>query len=240
MILPAECVVVIPCLNEGPGIAALVASVRLLLPNVIVVDDGSGDATATLAANAGAEVVRHAHTRGKGAALKTGWQRAVERGFAWALTMDGDGQHSVADIPAFLSAAATGKADLIVGNRLANPARMPWLRRRVNQWMSRRLSRAAGIDLPDSQCGFRMMRLGVWQNLSLRAEHFEIESELLLAFIARDCQVRFIPVQTIYAGERSKINPFVDTWRWFRWWGLVRGRPAPSVTTNPAPFHASP
>ena len=117
---------------------------------------------------------------------------------------------------------AEGKADLIVGNRFANPAPMPWLRRRVNQWMSARLSLAAGIPLPDSQCGFRMMRLSAWQTLSLRAEHFEVESEVLLALVARGHAVQFIPVRTIYASERSKINPVVDTWRWLRWWRFVR------------------
>jgi hypothetical protein len=138
------------------------------------------------------------------------------------MTMDGDGQHAPADIPAFLSAAGIGNADLIVGNRLANPEGMPWLRLRVNQWMSRRLSRVAGIDLPDSQCGFRLMKLSAWSTLSLQAEHFEIESESLLAFIARGYAVQFVPVRTIYGSERSKIDPVRDTLRWFRWWRTAR------------------
>ena len=138
--------------------------------------------------------------------------------------MDGDGQHAVGDIPAFLSAVADGKADLVVGNRMANSDRMPWLRRQVNQWMSRRLSRVAGLALPDSQCGFRLMKLSAWSTLSLQADHFEIESEVLLAFIARGYVVRFVPVQRIYGSERSKINPFRDTWRWFRWWGQAGKR----------------
>ena len=136
--------------------------------------------------------------------------------------MDGDGQHAPEDIPAFLSAVAIGSADLVVGNRLANPGRMPWLRLRVNQWMSRRLSRAAGVSLPDSQCGFRLMRLSAWSTLSLKADHFEIESETLLAFVAGGYAVQFIPVRTIYGSERSKIDPVRDTWRWFRWWRRAR------------------
>src|SRR5258708_7750816 len=115
---PADCVVVIPCLNEARAIAPLVTAARRYLPQVIVVDDGSGDDTAKQAEGAGAEVVRHSRTWGKGAALDTGWVRAMERGFKWALTLDGDGQHAPDDIPAFLSAAVGGGVDLVVGNRM--------------------------------------------------------------------------------------------------------------------------
>ncbi|MDB6023716.1 MAG: hypothetical protein JWQ04_3573, partial [Pedosphaera sp.] len=202
----------------------------------IVVDDGSNDATAALATQAGAEVLRHQRSRGKGAALNTGWQRAVERGFSWALAMDGDGQHLAADIPTFLSEAVEERADLIVGNRFGNPGAMPWLRRAVNQWMSRRLSRAAGIPLPDSQCGFRLMRLGAWSRLNLQAEHFEVESEVLLAFAAKGFAVRFVPVQTIYGTERSKIDPVRDTWRWFRWWAGARGGNQKRTSEMPCPI----
>ena len=229
---PSDCVVVIPCLNEGAGIISLVRAVQRVIADVIVVDDGSRDGTGELAAQAGAEVIRWEQTQGKGAALKKGWQRASERGFAWVLTMDGDGQHAPEDIPAFLSAAAVGKAELVVGNRLANPGQMPWLRLRVNQWMSRRLSRAAGTPLPDSQCGFRLMKLSAWSTLTLKADHFEIESETLLAFIAHGYAVQFIPVRTIYAGERSKIDPVRDTWRWFRWWRRARENVPKGMSTT--------
>ena len=219
---PAECAVVIPCMDEADAIFPLVESVRRQVAHVIVVDDGSTDATAALAAKAGAEVLRHDTMRGKGAALNTGLRHAATRGFAWALTMDGDGQHAPDDIPAFLSEARHGNADLVVGNRMSNAARMPWLRRRANEWMSRRLSSVAGVLLPDSQCGFRLVRLSAWSGLSIRAAHFEVESETLLAFIAAGFSVKFIPVQTIYKSERSKIHPVRDTVRWFRWWSQAR------------------
>jgi len=200
----------------------LVREIRKQLATVIVVDDGSNDGTGTLAAEAGAEVIRHDGPQGKGAALRAGWGRAVERGFSWALSMDGDGQHAAADITTFLASAGQGRAALVVGNRMPDAAAMPWLRRKVNRWMSRRLSRVAGCELPDSQCGFRLMRLDVWRQLELRTTHFEIESELLLAFVAAGQGVEFVPIQVLYKTEQSKISPWRDTWRWFRW--LLVGR----------------
>jgi glycosyltransferase involved in cell wall biosynthesis len=220
-----QCAAVIPCLNEAATIAALVQEVRQYLSIVIVVDDGSIDETASQAEAAGAEVIHHAATQGKGAALDTGWRRAAERGCCWALSMDGDGQHAAADIPKFLACAERGSAPLIVGNRMdaSGAAAMPWLRRRVNQWMSRRLSLLAGQALPDTQCGFRLMDLRVWRALKLSTRHFEIESELLLSFLAGGHAIEFVPIQVIYKSEQSKIHPVQDSWRWFRWWRATKG-----------------
>jgi glycosyltransferase involved in cell wall biosynthesis len=217
-----ECAVVIPCADEAAAIYSVVESARRFLPEVIVVDDGSSDTTGDLAVKAGAEVIRRASRQGKGAAIIMGCQRAGQRGFQWVLTMDGDRQHAAEDIPAFLEAAADGKADMVVGNRFAGANQMPWVRRRVNLWMSRRLSRAAGVVLPDSQCGFRLIKLSAWSALEVKTRHFEIESEMLLGFAARGFTIRFVPVQSIYGTERSKIHPLRDTWRWFRWWRSAR------------------
>jgi len=214
---PSQCAVIIPCLNEAAGIGTLVREVRQQLPNAIVIDDGSSDSTGHLATQAGAEVLRHGQPKGKGAALRAGWQRAVERGFGWALTMDGDGQHAVSDIPGFLRCAETSGAALIVGNRMAHPTGMPLIRRCTNRFMSWKLGRLAGQKLPDTQCGFRLMHLPAWSKLSIETTHFEIESELLLAFARAELKIAFVPIQVIYRAEDSKIRPVQDTWRWFRW-----------------------
>ena len=218
----AECAAVIPGLNEETTIGWVVTAVRVHLPTVLVVDDGSADRTAALAAEAGAEVLRHQTTGGKGAALQSGWQRARQRRFKWTLMLDGDGQHSPDDIPAFLRCAESREVDLVVGNRMGEAAQMPWLRRVVNRWMSRQISKAAGRWLPDTQCGFRLMNLEASAGLALRAAHFEIESELLFAFLAAGRAVEFVPIKVIYRNEQSKIHPLRDTLRWLRWWGRAR------------------
>ncbi len=101
---------------------------------------------------------------------------------------------------------------------------MPWVRRCVNRWMSRQLSRLAKRALPDSQCGFRLVNLEALASLRLRTANFEIESELLLEFVLAGCQVEFVPVRVIYKAERSKIHPVQDSLRWWRWWRQVRMR----------------
>lgn len=213
-----ECVVVIPCLNEGKTIGGLVKAIRRFLPEVLVVDDGSSDATSELAREQGAEVIRRDQPSGKGAALQLGCRTAREHGATWVLTMDGDGQHSPEDIPLFLNAALSEQARLVIGNRMSQTNRMPWLRRKVNAWMSARLSRAAGLFVPDSQCGFRLIHLESLHTLQIQTTHFEIESEVLLGFAARRFKIAFVPIQTIYGAEHSKINPVSDTLRWLRWW----------------------
>jgi glycosyltransferase involved in cell wall biosynthesis len=213
----AACVAVIPCLNEEETIGELVESVRQHVPTVFVVDDGSSDQTSLRARGAGATVFRLAASSGKGAALRTGWSHALEQGFPWALTMDGDGQHSPLDISGFLRCAEETSASLIVGNRMSQAARMPWLRRCVNRAMSWQLSRLAGQRLPDSQCGFRLMNMQDWALLPIQSSHFEIESEVLLLFAQAHLDIRFVPIQVIYKQEQSKIHPWRDTVRWLRW-----------------------
>ena len=219
-----RCAAVIPCYNEATSIAGVVAATRKHLPGVIVVDDGSTDATARNAREAGAELVRLTANAGKGAALRAGWERALEQGFEWVLLLDGDGQHATEDIPGFFATAEATTARLVVGNRMGNPGDMPWLRRWANCWMSRRISRLTGRPLPDSQCGFRLVHLATLGGLSLTARRFEIESEMLVEFLAAGHRVEFVRVRTIYLARTSKIRVGPDTWRWLRWrWAQPAG-----------------
>lgn len=224
-----------PCFNEERTIAPLVEEAQRFVREIIVVDDGSTDDTRGHAERAGACVLQHPRNRGKGAALRTGCAHAHQRGFAWAVTLDGDGQHRPGDIPLFLDRAERTAAALVIGNRFHNPRALPWLRRQVNRWMSAKLSARAGRQLPDSQCGYRLVHLETWAALKLEADHFEVESEMLLSFLSAGHRVEFVPIEVIGRGPHSRIHPLVDSWRWWKWWRQVaQGQPAPqdSVRTT--------
>jgi glycosyltransferase involved in cell wall biosynthesis len=214
----AACAAVIPCLNEEAAIGPLVQAVQKQLTTIFVVDDGSSDKTAPRAAEVGGVVLKHATTMGKGLALKTGLAHACKLEYRWALTMDGDGQHSPGDISSFFQCAEHSAVSLVVGNRMRQASRIPPVRRWVNRWMSRRLSNLTGQCFPDSQCGFRLVNLNDWARLPILATHFEIESEVLVSFAKAGLAIEFVPIQVIYKAEQSKIHPWRDAIRWLRWW----------------------
>lgn len=206
---------IIPCRNEEATIAPLVASIRKLLPTVFVIDDGSRDETARVALDAGARVISLPAPKGKGAALRVGFAAAEQAGFRWALMLDGDGQHDPADAPRFFQEAKAG-ADLVIGDRMGSAAQMTFVRRHVNRWMSRRISRRTGVHCPDSQCGFRLARIDFLKSLSSR--RFEIESEMLLSAARAAHRISFVPIPVKSTARRSHIHPIADTARWFCWW----------------------
>jgi glycosyltransferase involved in cell wall biosynthesis len=222
---PKQCAVLIPCRNEEDALRGLLPEISNYFPTVVVVDDGSRDGTAKVAREMGAQCIRFSPGRGKGAALQAGFAHLEETGFRHALTMDGDGQHSPSDIPRFLDC----DADLIIGER--DMSKMPPVRRVVNRAMSACLSRHTGCALPDSQCGFRLVDLRCAREADCRTRRFEFESEMLVNFIRRGFRVKFVPVQTIYAGERSKICALPDTWRWLKWFAMS------IISTNREKFH---
>jgi len=237
MIRPNSCAAVVPCLNEARSISRLVHRIHEYLPTVFVVDDGSSDDTAQLSSAAGAVLLAHPATRGKGHALETGFARAFADGYTWAFCLDGDGQHNPDNIPSFLQTAELESASLVIGNRMASCRSMPLLRKLVNHWMSRRLSNLCHVPVPDSQCGFRLLNLQVWSRLSLCASQFEIESEMLVRFAAAHQKVSFVPVDTIYGCEQSKIHPIRDSIRWIKWFLRVRSELHPFRITPPPILH---
>ncbi len=207
--------VVIPALNEEHRIAEVVRRVKGHVPEVIVIDDGSRDGTAREAAAAGAVVLKHDANRGKGAALETGFRYVRDRGFDFVITLDGDGQHDPADLPRFIEAHQRTAVPVLVGNRMADTGRMPLLRRLTNEFMSWLLSREMGQSVPDTQCGYRLFRCDVIPLVSAESTRFAAESEVLLQLADQGVQIGSVPVATIYRDEKSKINPFKDTLRFF-------------------------
>jgi glycosyltransferase involved in cell wall biosynthesis len=147
---------IIPAYFEDKHIGDVVRRTRQQLDNVLVVDDGSLDATATRAREAGAKVIVHEQNRGEGESIETGLRYWGDRLFSYSLILDGNSQHLAEEISHFLSAASLRSAGLFVGTRMHNPNGMPLIRRLVNRYMSKKISVLCGRDIPDIQCGFRI------------------------------------------------------------------------------------
>jgi glycosyltransferase involved in cell wall biosynthesis len=206
---------VIPAYNPGPGLTPVLqaAGRELGQDAVIVVDDGAQDGAGERARAAGVRVITHPVNRGKGAALRTGFAAALAAGAEWVFTLDADGQHDPAEMPAFLAAAKSGGADLWIGDRMRNTADMPWLRRLANQSTSSIISALAGQPIADSQSGYRLIGAPVLRALDLRFDRFEAESEILIKASRAGFRIGAVSIRTIYGEERSTIHPIRDTVR---------------------------
>lgn len=207
--------VIIPVHNESQNIGGLVEQLRSENLDVVVIDDGSKDGSGQIAKTKGAVVITHAQKKGKGASLRDGFEYAVKQNYDGVVVMDGDGQHDVADVGQFIAKAKEKKADVVVGTRMGNPKGMPWLRLWVNWSMSMLLSKVCGQRIPDTQCGFRFVSTEALRAVNLSSNDFEIESELLVQASKKGFTIESVPIRTIYRNELSKINPLLDTVRFF-------------------------
>lgn len=209
--------VLIPCYNGAVTISSVVVGVLTKTREVIVVDDGSADDSYTIAKNAGAEVLRHPENQGKGAALKTGFEYIKQfKNWEGVILMDADGQHDYNEIPDFIAAAEEQPAGIILGNRMANRVNMPCVRWWTNRITSFVTSKICQQKIPDSQCGYRLIKREVLRRLSLTAKRFDIESEMLIKTAALGYSIYSIPVKTIYKEEHSYIRPIRDTFRFIK------------------------
>ena len=210
--------VILPSYNAARFLEKVIADIRAVVPGirVLVVDDGSSDGTADVARQAGAEVIVHEVNKGKGGALATGNAWALAQDLEWVYTMDADGQHLPTEMPTFAAEAERGGYDVVVGNRMDQTRDMPWLRKRTNEFTSWVVSRLAGQRIPDSQNGYRLYRVACLEGVKLRTTRYDTESEILVRLARRGYRIGAVPVSTIYGDEKSSINPFVDTGRFFR------------------------
>jgi glycosyltransferase involved in cell wall biosynthesis len=173
-------VVVIAAYNEAPVIEAVVADVRRASYPVVLVDDGSTDATGEIAARASAFVVTHPVNLGQGAALQTGLDFALAQGAEILVTFDADGQHRAADIPLLIEALTANKADYALGSRfLGGAVNLPRKRRLMlaaATWFTRLTT---GLDLTDTHNGLRAMTRRGASRIRLRQNRMAHASEIL-------------------------------------------------------------
>ncbi|MCX5701532.1 MAG: glycosyltransferase family 2 protein [Candidatus Omnitrophica bacterium] len=208
--------VIIPTYNEAKTIAKLIRQIRSQGLEVVVVDDGSADNTSRISQDNGALVLRNSNNEGKGASLIRGFIYVLSKDFDAIVTMDGDGQHLPEDILYFTRLAQYSDSGVFIGNRMLNIKNMPWMRLVTNKFMSWFISTVTKQDIPDTQCGFRLIKKSVFEKLNLRTTRYETESELLIEASRLGFKIESVPIKTVYLGAKSQINPVLDTLRFIR------------------------
>ena len=208
--------VIIPTYKNAGTVLDVVRGVLAQGLPVIVVNDGSPDGTAALLAQAAlpVTVLTHAQNRGKGAALRTGFEYARGEGYRYAVTIDSDGQHYPEDLPVFLQAIAQHPGALVVGSRNLHAENMPggstFANRFSNFWFRLQTAR----NLPDTQTGYRAYPLDRLPDLRLLTARYEAELALLVFSAWKGVELVPVPIRVCYPEDRvTSFRPFHDFFR---------------------------
>lgn len=213
------CTVLIPAFNEAGTIREVVEAVLAHADRVLVVSDGSTDGTVARLSGLPVDVVEHAENRGKGLRLAEGLDRAFHDGAECVLTLDADGQHDPADIPAFFAAARQAPEALIVGQRLRDRGAMPARRAASISFGDFFITWATALRLRDCQCGMRLYPADLWARMRIPARersHFVFETAVLLRAAEAGGNIARVPIAARYAGfvqRPSRFRPIIDTLR---------------------------
>lgn len=217
---------VIPAYNEAATIRDVVTGCLAQVDHVIVVNDGSSDATAQQLAGLEITLISHPQNQGKAVSLQSGFREALRLGADQVVTLDGDGQHEPKEIPQLLQAAAQDPDSVIIAARLKQRESAPKLRLFANRFADFWVSWAAGYPVIDSQSGFRLYPASLLQAIYLETtpeKGFVFESEILIEAASHSFYSNSIAVNSIYRkeGRDSHYLPWKDTWRIVR---MIAGR----------------
>jgi len=207
---------VLPVYNEAKSIKELIIGIKKYISDIVVIDDGSIDDTLRIVQDCSAAIIRNPKNLGKGASLAKGFEYALKNNFDGVITMDGDGQHAPSDIPRFLDMAKSSSCHMIVGNRMTDLRCMPLMRIFTNKLLSYVISLLVRQSIPDTQCGFRLITRPVLEKVTTLTNNYEAESEILIKAARAGFKIDSVSISTIYCGSKSKIHPFVDTIRFFK------------------------
>ena len=206
--------VVMPTYNNGGTLRDVVERVLSFCTDVIVVNDGCTDHSAEILTSLGERitVVDYGHNQGKGFALKQGFKQAKALGFNYALTIDSDGQHFPEDIPLFVKALEQHPDALIVGSRNLNQENMPGGNTFANKFSNFWFKVQTGINLPDTQTGYRLYPLRKLPHIF--SARYEAELSLLVFSAWRGIDLVPIKVNVCYPEDRvTHFRPFWDFFR---------------------------
>ena len=204
-----NCCVVVPTYNNAPFLEAVLKELQDYVADIIVVNDGSNDETASiLESMSGIENIHFPKNLGKGAALKAGFQRALERGFDHALTLDSDSQHKPSDLPAFLEELQIGDNALVVGSRFTDHENMPGKNRFANRMSSFWFRISTGKKLMDTQSGFRLYPIRLLEKSRTLSQRYGYELEMLVKAAWKNIPLRTVAIDVHYPPGKERISHF--------------------------------
>lgn len=205
--------VIIPAYNAADSLAELLERTKAVhsFEDIFVVNDGSRDATKEIAEKYTQHIISYKSNFGKGAALQTGFDAVLKKNYDAVITMDADLQHRPEDIPRFIEAYFQTKYDVIIGSRLHNRQGMPIHRVLSNTITTSLVRIRTGANISDSQSGFRFISRKTLEQIRLQSTGFEAETEFLIKAAAIGASFGSIPIETIYAGEKSNMTHLQTT-----------------------------
>ena len=200
-------IAVIPCLDEEKFIGDVVSKTINYVDKVFVIDDGSKDATARLAREAGAEVISHPSSQGAGAATRTGFEAALKSGADIVVTLDGDGQHDPSEIPLLTKPIVDGKADLVIGSRFLSEAKVSLYRKFGIDIITWLYNTGHRVKISDAQSGFRAYSRKAVECIDITYPGFGFSIETLVQARKHSLTIYEASITCIYHDSGSTENP---------------------------------
>lgn len=206
--------ILIPAFNAEKTLNAVATECHSLGFPVIIVDDGSTDNTASNLPKLEITLLRHKTNSGKGSALRTGFEWAIQQGFDAVITLDADGQHDASAVPLLIGAAEKSGIDLLIASRFSQFEEMSGLRKFWNRFGVWCMRKRTGFDITDSQSGFRFYSTRLLQGVKLNCNGYNLEMEILMKAWKNGFSIGSTPIAARVADGRptSHYQPFSDTW----------------------------
>lgn len=205
-----QCCVLIPTYNNASKLTAVLEDVLQYTEDVMVVNDGSTDSTAAILASyePRIQIVNHPKNKGKGVALRTGFQAAFQKGYRYAITLDSDGQHLASDLPKFLEKLQTEKSTIFIGARNMNQENVPGKSSFGHKFSNFWFKFETGIDAPDTQSGYRLYPLEPLHKMHFITWKYEFEIEVLVRGAWAGLGIDSVPIQVYYPPKEERITHF--------------------------------
>jgi glycosyltransferase involved in cell wall biosynthesis len=204
-----KCCVIIPTYNNSGTLSSIISGVLKFTDSVIVVNDGSTDGTSDILKQfQDITVVTHEVNKGKGIALRTGFKKAVELDLDYAVTIDSDGQHNPEDLPNFIEKIEKEPGSLIVGARNMEQSTVPGKSSFGHKFSNFWYKVETGIDLPDTQSGYRLYPVKKLKDIRYITNRFEFEIEVIVRAAWAGIKVTHVPVSVIYFPKETRVSHF--------------------------------